>query len=305
MSHASYFRRITGLAISTTQAKRLGLSSRAVRKLSTTHETRGTHMAPNKKKKKPAANPARGFATTSIASKQKPSEEPEANAEIPKDGAKSKQTSELRDPKAEQHKDFVASNDSKSLQELSPDELEAHLEESDLQAFIEKHGDKSKREAARQVSRIKTEKRLLRSQVDALSTFYWLPPEVIQQVYDYANRSTNHLCQDDYVHTPFQNSLPSNEDLQMHLWRLEIVLPALGFSNEQCTGAIQSLLRQQRTFGISSPRGVKDRLWGLEECLNSLASTLVVAERNDYDILGTDARAIDHDISSDTDTPGR
>ena len=29
-------------------------------------------MAPNKKKKKPAGNPARGFATTSIASKPKP-----------------------------------------------------------------------------------------------------------------------------------------------------------------------------------------------------------------------------------------
>ena len=261
-------------------------------------------MAPNKKKKKPAANPARGFATTSVASKQKPLEEPEADAEVSKDGAKSKQKSELRESKEEQPKDIAISNNSKSLQELSPDELEAHLEESDLQAFIEKHGDKSKREAARQISRIKTEKRLLRSQVDTLSTFYWLPSEIIQQVYDYANKSTNYVSQDESAQSTSKNSLPSDEDMQMHLWRLEIVLPALGFSNEQCTGAIQSLLKQQRTFGISSNRGVKDGLWGLDECLNSLASTLVEADGTDYETLGNESRTIDDDISSDTDTPG-
>lgn len=271
----------------------------------TTHETRGFDMAPNKKKKKPAANPARGFATTSVASKQKPSEEPEANAEVSKDDSKSKKKSELPDSQAERPKATVASDHSKSLQELSPEELEAHLEESDLQAFIEKHGDKSKREAARQISKIKTEKRLLRSQVDALSTFYWLPSETIQQVCDYTNKSTNHLPKDESIQSTSNQSLPSDEDMQMHLWRLEIVLPALGFSTEQCTGAIQSLLRQQRTFGVSSVRGMKDGLWGLDECLNSLASTIPEAEGTDYDKFGTESRTIADDVSFDTDTAGR
>lgn len=93
------------------------------------------------KKKKPASNPARGFATTSVASKAKPVvEEPPPEEPVVEALAPAAQDSEA----------------------WKPPTAEEEAEES-LRSIVEKHGVKVRKESARIIAKFETEKRTLRN----------------------------------------------------------------------------------------------------------------------------------------------
>src|SRR5690349_18391225 len=135
-------------------------------------------MAGGKKKKKPASNPARGFATTSVASKPRI----EAVETVPSDEG-------LPDKELEKHKDETTTESLVTpattgvvSAQLTPEEFEKQLEESELQVLVEKYSQKAKRDAVRQITRLQTDRRLLRGQADILNTRKWLPPEVMDEI---------------------------------------------------------------------------------------------------------------------------
>ena len=233
-------------------------------------------MAPNKKKRKPtASNPARGFATTSVASKQK-AQETELSPLI-SEQTDVRSESELCNAHDLNH-NVVSDRDlkpEKQLHELSPEELEAHLEESDLQAFLEKHGEKVKRDASRQVARLKTERRLLRAQAQPLRTRPWLQSEIITQVQDHISEES--VLFRSSFNTPSSASPPppSNGDILLQVWRVFLILSELGFSLHDTEEAVNHLLKRNYFYtNNKSPKIAKDGVRGLDESLDLLALKL-------------------------------
>ena len=228
-------------------------------------------MAPNKKKKKPASNPARGFATISTASKSK------------NDGAKELQGGARLDTEDDDTLSTVAENRvrtensvtkerEKPLDELTPEELESQLEESGLQILVENHGEKMKKVISRQVLRIQSEKRLLRSQAEQLSIRQWLPPEIMQIIIDLlqAQEDSNGYLKTHLDSNDAATDL-SDDDLLMKLWTLKRILPLLGFPEQRTDLALRHIVRTVTKAGPQSLALSKDSIWGLDECLAWLA----------------------------------
>ena len=230
-------------------------------------------MAPNRKKKKPVTNPARGFSTTSTASKTQglsPNEPghqdyDEVSGENVKPGFDTGNVS---------NKSLLAVRFKKPLEHLSPEELESELENSSLQIMIDRYREKTNRDASRQVSRFQTEKRLMRAQAVSLYTQHWLPTEIIQQIielYDAQNDSRK-----GYKHGSDTNLNAKNiarDDLVAKMWTLKRVLPQLGFSEEQTRLALAQLLKNRSDGSPPTFPFNKDSIWGLDECLDWLALT--------------------------------
>ncbi len=223
-------------------------------------------MAPNKKKKKPSSNPARGFATISIASKPKNTDLAIAS-EI--DGSITPLTS------TETNTDLVRETGPvegpKELHQLSPDEFEKQLEESELQVLVEKYASKCKRESARQVTRLQTERRVLRGQTERLHIRQWLPPEALEEIADLTRREeVNGAFRSDQEHTA-KTHPPNEEESSVRLWTLQRTLLALDFSEDRVQQVVHTLLDQLSTHVLSMKGAVKDTIWGLEESLDWLA----------------------------------
>ena len=228
-------------------------------------------MAPNKKKKKTLSNPARGFATTSTASKPKHdlARELESgvlldglhNHELPMTTHNSIRTEECPNEKRD-----------KALHELTPEELESQLEDSSLQILVEKHGEKVKREASRQVSKMQTEKRLLRSQADRLSIRRWLPPEIMQIIIGLLQAQEDSIG---YLKTNLviDNAITNicEDDLLIKLWTLKRVLSLLNISEQRTDLALRHLIIAMTKSGPNSLGSGKEPVWGLDECLTGLA----------------------------------
>lgn len=230
-------------------------------------------MAGGKKKKKPASNPARGFATTSIASKPKADEvaleeEPETPQELkgqPENNAKdSNKTSS--DP----------TKSSEPSTEPSPDEFERQLELSELQLLVEKHAQKSKRDAQRQRTRLETDRRLLRGQAETLSTRKWLPPELMEEILDLIHSEGRFSNQADL---PTSSKQLSEEELTVRLWTLQQSLVDVGFPEERVLLALQHILSIADKLSVTN----KESIWGMEEALEWLARECTRDELPDYD----------------------
>ncbi|KAL8938001.1 MAG: hypothetical protein Q9216_004129 [Gyalolechia sp. 2 TL-2023] len=217
-------------------------------------------MAPKRKNKKPAANPARGFATISTASKAKTANE--VSAEVLEPGSVPDDPNYL--------KEHVGSNVAveKELHELSPEELEKRLEESDLNIFLEKHCEKIRRDASRQISKSQTEKRVLRAQADPLQTRSWLPSDIMDLVIQ--TIESEHF-NDRYCPNASNHDESSEDDLYVKVWTLKRVLIDLGFSAKICQEALQHLLSAMRNPAVRDDLTGKDTIWGLECCLDWLA----------------------------------
>lgn len=228
-------------------------------------------MAPNKKKKKPASNPARGFATTSTASKPKNDEAKELeggvsldviNAPVLSTAAEDNtrtETSSNREPE-------------KALDELTPDELESQLEESSLQILVENHGEKTKKDVHRQVSRLWTERRLLRSQAEHLAVRRWLPPEMMQLITDLLQAQEEAITYFQATSVTKKSATElSEDDLLIKLWALNRLLPQLGFSEQRTKLALRHLLITIKQSGSRNVFSGKESVWGLDECLAWLA----------------------------------
>ena len=214
------------------------------------------------KKKKPAGNPARGFATTSVASKPKPERiSPDVPAKVvapvpSKEAAAAPEPTEA--PQTLQKTEAV-----KPEVAPTPEELEAQLERDELQLLVEKHAPKVRRESSRHVSKFQTDRRLLRGQSHAMTVHDWLPSEILDSIILLAQAESN-----DSNRRQGQQSLLktlTEEDAMSKLWTLDLTLRELGFSKDQ----IQPVLRWlcANAAGVDASSGV----WGLQEALEWLA----------------------------------
>lgn len=228
------------------------------------------------KKKKPAANPLRGFATTSMPSKAREKAEVE---EI------SASTTNLKDEvrtteEGQSELSTAASKvENKPEVQLTPEEFERHLEESELQTLVEKYAEKAKREAKRQITRLQTDRRVLRSQADFLNTRKWLPPEIMDDILDLV-RGDASLADQVSMNDNTIISKISDEDLTIKLWILQQTLQGVGFPEPKIQECLQWIL----DFSAKIV-GSKDLIWGLEESLEWLARECSRAELPDYDNL--------------------
>ncbi|ORY10172.1 hypothetical protein BCR34DRAFT_355199 [Clohesyomyces aquaticus] len=207
------------------------------------------------RKKKPAANPARGFATTSIASKPKLEKAVESEVkELAKESAiEPSKASELLEKKQTQPE----------VAEKTPEELEAQLEQDELQLLVEKHAAKTRREARRQVSKIHTDRRVLRPQAELMSVRDWLPSEILDSIIALAQEESNDLNR-----RAGQKSLLKvlqEEDAIARLWTLDLILSDLGFSHENVQPVMKWLCANAVTIDPTAA------VWGFQEGLEWLA----------------------------------
>jgi len=243
-----------------------------------------------KKKSKPSANPARGFATTSVASKPRVDANASTSTQesLPDSGTKPVSAAGPGASNAAGASAIAHSNtgDTQTQPEasLSAAEFEKQLEESELQLLVEKHAQKVKRDASRQKTRLETERRLLRGQAEALNMRKWLPQELMDQIIDliqaesrFAASSASSLNSE----RPVNEKMPSEEDLIMRLWTLQQTLAGL-FSPEKVNTVLQYVLELPPSVASAN----RDHVWGLEEALDWLAKSCSREELRDYEHRG-------------------
>ncbi|KAJ5896633.1 uncharacterized protein N7473_006032 [Penicillium subrubescens] len=224
----------------------------------------------NKKKKKPASNPARGFATVSVPSKPKP----ESTAETPPTTAGDSKATPQNEPQAPRVEDYPAGETRSdepragpSLQNYSPEELERHLEEAELQILVDKYATKCKSDAVRQATKLETERRVLRQQSVSLSLLEWLPTEIQDRILELAGTEEH-----DYLVSSARSigakQAGTEEELYGKLWTLKETLLKLGFSAERTEEALKHVLSYFAGNPTSASREVA---WNLDEALEWLA----------------------------------
>jgi ATP-dependent RNA helicase DHX29 len=232
-------------------------------------------MAGGKKKKKPASNPARGFATTSIASKPKTET---ASVEV-EQVVPSELSTTTQDKQGECVPGVESGNRGSILPQtsLTPEDFEKQLENSELQILVEKHAQKSKRDAQRQQTRLETDRRVLRSQAESLNTRKWLPLELMEEILDLVKEEARHSRQllDSSAHL----KQISEDDHTIRLWTLHQSLVAVGFLEEKVAQALQYVLDISDRIGAGS----KDAIWGMEESLDWLSRECSREELPDYE----------------------
>jgi ATP-dependent RNA helicase DHX29 len=215
------------------------------------------------KKKKPAGNPARGFATTSVASKPRPEKiSPDAPAKVVVAHAPSTESPPAPEP-ADAPQPSQQAEAPRPEVAPTPEELEAQLERDELQLLVEKHAAKVRRESSRHVSKFQTDRRLLRSQSHAMSVHDWLPSEILDSIVVLAQAESN-----DSNRRQVQQSLLktlTEEDAMSKLWTLDLTLRELGFSQHHIQPVLTWLCANAASIDASSG------IWGLQEALEWLA----------------------------------
>ncbi|EXJ86531.1 hypothetical protein A1O3_03482 [Capronia epimyces CBS 606.96] len=233
-------------------------------------------MAPNRKKKKPAANPARGFATTSLPSKAK-SVEQASDATADEERASS---TPIVAPKVQGSGSGSGNSNSKPSQEtsdikdMSPEELEAHLETSELEALVEKYAARSTADASRQVAKLETERRQLRSQAYRLSTYPWLTDDTVNELLELSASETADSASGGRATAAVEDE----EKLLIDLWTLERVLEALKLPRVSEAIAQVAVLAIRGKLVISS-----DSLPGLQEAFEWYGSNTGPSELPHYE----------------------
>lgn len=241
-------------------------------------------MAGTKKKKKPAANPARGFATTSIASRPRPeaaSEEaastPPSKAQNPENAPPSKDAAAKGNQNSSQHTTTITDG-AADKKDLSPEEFEKQLEEGELQLLVEKHSPKVKRDAQRQRTRLDTEKRLLRGTGDSINCPKWLPEDMMDHVLELI-KAESRFATSSSSESAGSGKMPSEEDMIIRLWTLQDTLTGADFPVDRVQAVVKHIL--DISPSISSPG--RDLIWGLEEALEWLARECELKELPAYE----------------------
>jgi ATP-dependent RNA helicase DHX29 len=246
-------------------------------------------MAPNKKKKKPAGNPARGFATTSVPSKPKVAEtlaEPEA-AEEPK--------TEIAIEAAQVSQAAPEARPSTSVAiEQTPEELEAQLELDELQLLAEKHASKIRRESRRQVLKFQTDRRVLRSQSQSMTVHDWVPNEIMDSIIALAQAESNDSNRKQGPQSLLK--ILSEEDAMSKLWILDLTLRDLGFSYDHLQPVFKWLCANAVNIDASAA------IWGFQEGLEWLA--LDQCEGHSFSYEESQAKRLVPN-SPDTSRPGK
>lgn len=221
-------------------------------------------MAP-KKKKKPAANPARGFTTVSVPSKPRQVGNPEDDLDVDESIADTP-----GDPVTATlpPKDAAASPD---IRDMLPDQLEDYLEDAELQTLLDSDSIRCKSEAARQVTRLRTEIRQLRAQSVTLSTYRWLDHSNVEQILrNPMTESTSTTSAADV----FSNG---DHKVLLHLWILQQVLCSLAF--HRVSDALAHVLQNALASELKSATG---HTWGLTAALDWYALNIPLKELPDY-----------------------
>lgn len=221
-------------------------------------------MAPNrKKKKKPASNPARGFTTVSVPSK--------SNARSDEDSVKaediSSDTAKPEAPKAASAAQSEETRDTESLAKLSPEELERHLEEAELQTILEKYAAKCKNEASRNAGKLETERRTLRAQGESLNLRDWLSPESCSLIFKKELRENEKLPSYLTRLEEDEEETANEEELLAKLWTQKEILLNLGFSDSRVNEALREALLHSSGDSVAS----KDFTWILNQAFEWLA----------------------------------
>lgn len=234
-----------------------------------------------KKKTKPAANPARGYATTSTISKARV--EATDNASTPtKKGTDDPTTNSTR-PSSQGPQEIEKSTaPTEKKKELTPEEFEAQLEEAELQLLVDKHAQKTKRDALRQKQRLETDRRLLRSQAESINAKKWLPVELMDHILDLIQAEGRFAASSTTSEGTGSGKMPSEEELTVKLWTLQQTLRGSGFAEEKVQAALQFVL----DISANISGNTKDSVWGLDEALDWLARECPMEELPDYDNRG-------------------
>ncbi|KAK3682913.1 P-loop containing nucleoside triphosphate hydrolase protein [Podospora appendiculata] len=227
-------------------------------------------MAGKKKTKKPAVNPARGFATTSIASRPRvdPAEATDDTPVNGKAGDANAPPSIDAPPSTTTTDTANATNAAAQEKPLSAEEFERQLEESELQLLVEKYAQKVRRDVQRQKTRLETDRRLLRGQAETINAKKWLPQELMDHVLDLIHAESRFAASS--VMTEGATSrLPPEEDLTIKLWTLQQTLASSDFPEDKIEPALQFVLDIAPNISPSVKGG--ESVWGLEEVLDWLA----------------------------------
>ncbi|KAL5335025.1 P-loop containing nucleoside triphosphate hydrolase protein [Aspergillus crustosus] len=249
----------------------------------------------NKKKKKPASNPARGFATVSIPSKVKPAEssEPASTVEF-------KSASETERPaSAEPVEGAPKPSANPSLQNYSPDELERHLEDAELQILVEKHAAKCKSDAVRQAVKLDTERRVLRQQAVPVNLPEWLPSDVVSSILGLAEAEEQALSPQ-----PVRDKRTVLEDeLCTRVWVLKDTLLKLGFPEHRAEEALKHVL----VYFAGNFATTRDVVCNLDEALDWLAIHCDADELPSYTQANGQRKDADKNVSwiSDRESSGQ
>ncbi|KEF61554.1 uncharacterized protein A1O9_03121 [Exophiala aquamarina CBS 119918] len=185
-------------------------------------------MAPQRKKK-PAANPARGFATTSLPSRSKAIDEAEQSTSTgttvsPPNGPSATNNNSQNGGKT-LTQDNLLPNGASDIMKMTPEELEAHLENAELDSLLNKYAKRCITEANRQVTRLETERRQMRSQSVKLSTYGWLSGETADRLFDMVGKPRWKVK----APTSAPRDSVGDEKILADLWTLQRVLQVLNF----------------------------------------------------------------------------
>jgi ATP-dependent RNA helicase DHX29 len=217
----------------------------------------------SKKKKKPASNPARGFATVSMPSKPKP----EAISTPSSVVEESKATPE-NESQPERTADAAAPQTTTSLQDYTPEELEKHFEEAELQILVDKYAVKCKNDAARQATKLENERRVFRQQSVTLSLMEWLPTDIQDSILELAGTEEHdYLIASGRITSSKQAG--SEEELYNKLWTLKETLLKLDFPESRIEDALKHVLQY---FSGNSAGAGRDIVWNLDEAMEWLAT---------------------------------
>ena len=214
-------------------------------------------MAP-KKKKKAATNPARGFATTSIPAKTRmvdsdaESTTKSTSVATPGTSTPERQAEDGVTGREQEH-------DDPSVQNMTPAELERHLEDAELQDLLDRNGPRCRTECRRQLIRLENDRRQSRTYTHALHPRDWLDDDLVA-------RSLAHFDQapDTASRTPLEAA--NDEKLVLELWVLYRVIAALQFPDVD--GAMRHVINLSITGGIKPSSSMT---YGLQEAFEWFA----------------------------------
>ncbi|ETN40058.1 uncharacterized protein HMPREF1541_04333 [Cyphellophora europaea CBS 101466] len=229
-------------------------------------------MAPKKKKTKAAANSARGFATTSQPSKPRVVDAVGQDAETPTSSGMST-PSQPKGPGVGDGKSNGMTKETSSIQHMTPEELERHLEDAELQDLLDRTGARCRAESSRHVSRLKAERRQLRSQSHKLFTDEWLNEAAIDRMLAWESNAN-----DEQVHASDEALRSEDEKVVTDLWILHRVLTSLGLpAVGEAVAYVVQLASRQRLVQASFT------LFGLTEALDWYARRFLQSELPDYE----------------------
>ncbi|EWC44774.1 hypothetical protein DRE_06412 [Drechslerella stenobrocha 248] len=198
-------------------------------------------MPPKSKKKKPASNPARGVATTSLPSKAKIQQAEDEKARLAAEEEEKKAAEAAAIAAAEEAAKLADAKQAGSAAgaTLTPEEFAAQLEDDDLQYFLEKNGDRVFREAKRQVTKSESERRTLRATGNAGCISFlvgdWLDDDDVERILTIAKETEA---------SRYVASASDETAYTLEIWKLYHALADLGFR--------EAHIKQVLAAGISS-----------------------------------------------------